>query len=138
MWLASGVLRSSNSISSPTVLWGELRFGVSIRTLKKGGNSVQGGIGIGDGNVDDKFSVPICGDLRPKMDYVSANCTLSVKEGGLGLAVLDDGGVVGDGVPILMGSCKDRAIVIDLEIDVGCGGKDIGEIAGRLVGMGWH
>jgi len=135
---ASGLLQSSNSISSPTVLWGELRFGVGIGTLKKGGDRVQGGIGVGDGDVDNKFSVPVCGDLRPKMDHVSANCTLSVKEGGLGLAILDDSGVVGNGVPILMGSCKDRAIVIDLGIGVGCRGKDIGEIAGRLVGMGWH
>jgi len=117
------------------VLWGELRFGVGIRTLRRGGDRVHGGIGVGDGDVDDKFLVPICGDLRPKMDRVSANCTLSVKEGGLGLAVLDDGRVVGDGVPILMGSCKDRAIVVDLGIGVGCGGKDIGEVAGRLVGI---
>jgi len=137
MQSASGLLRSSKSISSPTVLWGELRFRVSIRTLKKGGDRVRGGIGVRDGDVDHKFSVPVCGDLRPKMDRVSANCTLSVEKGGLGLAVLDDGGV-GDGVPILMGSCEDRAIVIDLGIGVGCRGKDIGEIASRLVGMGWH
>ena len=61
------------------------------------------------------------------MDCVLANCTPSIKEGGLGLAVLDDGRIVGDGVPILMGSCKDRAIVIDLGIDVGCGGKTLGQ-----------
>ena len=133
---ASGLLQSSNSISSPTVLWGELRFRVGIGTLKKGGDRVQGGIGVGDGNVDDKFSVPVCGDLRPKMDHVLANCTLSVKEGRLGLAISDDSGVVGDGIPVLMGSCDDRAIVVDLGIGVGCRGKDIGEIAGRLVGMG--
>jgi len=136
MRLASGLLWSSKSISSPTVLWGELRFGVGIRTLKKGGNRVCRGIGIGDSDVNNKFSVPICGDLRPKMDHVLANYTLSVKEGGLGLAISDDGGVVGDGVPILIGSCKDRAIVVVLGIGVGCRGKDIGVVAGRLVGMG--
>jgi len=131
---ASGLLWSSKSISSPTVLWGELRFGVGIRTLKKGGDRVHGGIGVGDGDVDDKFSVLVRGDLRPKMDRVLANCILSVKEGGLGLTVSGDGGVVGDGIPILMGSCEDRAIVILLGIGVGCRGKDIGEVAGRL---GW-
>ena len=68
------------------------------------------------------------------MDRVLANCTLSIEEGGLGLAVSDDGGIVGNGVPILMGSCEDRAIVVDLGIGVGCGGKDIGGVAGRL---GW-
>jgi len=135
---ASGLLWSSKSISSPTVLRGELRFRVGVGTFKKGGDRVQGGIGVGDGDVDNKFLVLICGDLRPKMDHVSANCTLSVEEGGLGLAASDDGGVVGDGVPILMGSCENRAIVVDLGIGVGCRGKDIGEVAGRLVGMRWH
>jgi len=103
---------------------------------QKGGDRVCRGIGIGDGDVNDKFSVLVCGDHRPKMDHVLANCTLSVEEGGLGLAVLDDGGVVGDGVPVLMGSCEDRAIIVDLGIGVGCRGKDIGAVAGRLVGMG--
>jgi len=138
MWSASSLLQSSKSISSPTVLWGELRFRVGIRTLKKGGDRVHRGIGVGDSDVNDKFLVLVHGNLRPKMDCVLANCTLSVKEGGLGLAVSDDGGVVGNGVPILIGSCEDRAIVVDLGIGVGCGGKDIGKVANRLVGMGWH
>ena len=80
-------MRSSKRISSPTVLRGELsRFGVGIGTLRKGGDSVRRRIGVGDGDVDDKFSVPDRGDLRPKMDRVLANCTLSVKEGGVGLS----------------------------------------------------
>ena len=59
------VVRSSKRISSPTVLRGELsRFGVGIGTLRKGGDSVRGGIGVGDGDVNDKFSVPDRGDLR--------------------------------------------------------------------------
>ena len=53
------------------MLRGELRFGVGIGTLRKGGNRVHGGIGVGDGDVDDKFSVLVCGDLRPKMDHVT-------------------------------------------------------------------
>ena len=138
LWLASGLLRSSKSISSPTVLCGELRLGVGIGTLRKGGDRVCRGIGVGDGDVDDKFSVPVHGDLRPKMDRVSANCTLSVEEGWSGLAVLDDGGEVGNGVPILVGSCVDNAIVVDLGIGVGCGGKDIGRWAVRLVVLRWH
>jgi len=129
---ASGLLQSSKSISSPTMLWGELRFRVGIGTLKKGGDRVCRGIGVGDSDINNKFSVLVCGDLRPKMDHVLANCILSVKEGGLALAISDDSGVVGDGVPILMGSCDNRAIVVDLGIGVGCGGKDIGEVAGRL------
>ena len=63
IWLASGLLQSSKSISSPTVLWGELRFGVGVGTLKKGGDRVHRGIGVGDGNVDNKFLVLVCGDL---------------------------------------------------------------------------
>ena len=90
MRLASGLLWSSKRISSPTVLWGELRFRVGIGTLRKGGDRVCGGIGIGDSDVNDKFSVPVHGDLRPKMDCVSANCTASVKEGGLRFSLLVD------------------------------------------------
>ena len=84
-------IRSSKRISSPTVLWGELsRFGVGIGTLRKGGDSICRGIGVGDGDIDDKFSVPDCGNLRPKMDHVLANCTLSVEEGGVGFPSLVD------------------------------------------------
>ena len=90
-WLMLSAARSSKRISSPTVLRGKLsRFGVGIGTLRKGGNSICGGIGVGDGNVDDKFSVPDRGDLRPKMDRVLANCTLSVKEGGVGFSLSVD------------------------------------------------
>ena len=84
-------IQSSKRISSPTVLRGEFsRFGVGIRTLRKGGNSVCGGIGVGDGDVEDKFSVPERGDLTSKMDRVSANCTPSVEEGGVGFSLLVD------------------------------------------------
>jgi len=84
-------LQSSKRISSPTVLRGEFpRCGVVIGTLRKGGDRVHGGIGVRDGNIDDKFSVPEHGDLRPKMDRVLANCILSVKEGGLGFSSMVD------------------------------------------------
>jgi len=43
-----------------------------------------------DGDIDDKFSVLDRGDLRPKMDRVSANCTLSVEEGGVGFPLSVD------------------------------------------------
>ena len=90
-WLMLSAARSSKRISSPTVLRGELsRFGVGIGTLNKGGDSVRRGIGVGDGDVDDKFSVPDHGDLRPKMDRVLANCTPSVKEGGVGFSLSVD------------------------------------------------
>ena len=83
-WLVFSATWSSKRISSPAVLWGELsRFGVGIRTLRKGGDSICRGIGVGDGDVDDKFSVLDCGNLRLKMDHVLANCTLSIKEGGV-------------------------------------------------------
>jgi len=85
------LLGRSKRISSPTVLQGEFpRFGVGIGTLRKGGDRVCRGIGVGDGDVDDKFSVPERGDLTPKMDCVLANCTLSVKEGGMGFPSLVD------------------------------------------------
>ena len=106
-------IRSSKRISSPTVLRGELsRFGVGIGTLRKGGDSVHGGIGVGDGDVDDKFSVPDSGDLRPKMDCVLANCTLSVKEGGVGLSLSVDSRMVGDGVSMLVGTVNDGAVMV--------------------------
>ena len=90
-WLMLSAIRSSKRISSSTVLRGELsRFGVGIGTLRKGGDSIHGGIGVGDGDVDDKFSVPDSGDLRPKMDRVLANCILSVEEGGVGFSLLVD------------------------------------------------
>ena len=105
--------RSSKRISSPTVLWGELsRFRVDLGTLRKGGDSVRGGIGVGDGDVNDKFSVPERGDLRPKMDRVSANCTLSVKEGGVGFSSSVDSRMVGDGVSILVGTGGDSAVIV--------------------------
>ena len=73
------------------MLQGELpRFRVGIGTLSKGGDRVCRGIGVEDGDVKDKFSVLECGDLSPKMDCVSANCTLSVEEGGVGFSLLVD------------------------------------------------
>ena len=105
--------RSSKRISSPTVLRGELsRFGVGIGTLRKGGDSIHGGIGVGDGDVDDKFSVPDRGDLRPKMDRVLANCTLSIEEGGVGFSLSVDSRMVGDGVSMLVGTGNDRAVMV--------------------------
>jgi len=90
-WLISSAPQSSKRISSSTVLQGELaRFGVGIGTLRKGGDRVCRGIGVRDGDVDDKFSIPEHGNLRPKMDHVLANCTLSVEEGGLRFSLVVD------------------------------------------------
>ena len=112
-WLMSSASQSSKRISSPTVLWGELsRFGVGIRTLRKGGNSIRGGIGVGDGDINDKFSVPDHGDLRLKMDRVLANCTLSVEEGGVGFSLSVDSRMIGDGVSMLVGMGNDRAVMV--------------------------
>ena len=96
---------------------------------------VHGGIGIGDGDVDDKSPVSMCGDLGPEVGCVSVNCTLGVEEGWSVFAISHDGGVVGDDVPILLGPCIDNTIVVDLGIGVGCGRKDIGRWAVRLVGL---
>ena len=122
----SGLLRSSKSISSPTVLRGELTLGVGIGILKKAGDTVRGGIGIGDGDVDDQPSVSMCCDLCSEAVCVSVDCTSGVEEGWLAFAISDDGGEVGDDVFMLLDSCVDNTIVIDLGIEVGCGGKDIG------------
>ena len=104
---------NSKRISSPTVLWGEFsRFGVGIGTLRKGGDRVCGGIGVGDSDVNDKFSVPEHGDLRPKMDRVLANCTLSVEEGGLGFSLMVDSRMIGDGVSMLVGTGNDSAVMV--------------------------
>ena len=43
--------------------------------------------------------------------------------------------MVGDDVCVLLGPRVDNTIVIDLGIGVGCGGKDIGRWAVRLVGL---
>jgi len=131
----SGLLRSSKSISSPTVLRGELILGVVIGIVKKVGDKVRGGIGIGDGDVIDKPSVSVCADLCPEVGCVLSDCTPGVKEGWLGCPIGDDGGMVGDDVCVLLGSCVDNTIVVDLGIGVGCGGKDIGRWAVRLVGL---
>ena len=112
-WLMLSAAWSSKRISSPTVLRGELsRFGVGIGTLRKGGDSVRRGIGVGDGDVEDKFSVPERGDLRPKMDRVSANCTLRVEEGGVGFSSAVDSRMIGDGVLILVGTGGDGAVIV--------------------------
>ena len=132
----SGLLQSSKSISSPTVLCGELMLGVGIRIVRKAGDRVRGGIGVGDCDVIDKPSVLVCADFSSEVGCVLVDCASGVKEGWLGPAVWDDGGMVGDNVPILLGPCVDNTIVVDLGIGVGCGGKDIGRWAGRLVGLG--
>jgi len=114
---------------------GELTLGVGIRIVRKAGNMVCGRIGIGDGDVNDESPVLMCGDFGPEVGCVSVNCTPGVKEGWLSFAISHDGGVVGDDVPILLGPCVDNTIVVDLGIGVGCGGKDIGRWAVRLVGL---
>jgi len=43
--------------------------------------------------------------------------------------------MVGNDVVVLLGPCVDNTIVVDLGIGVGCGGKDIGRWAVRLVGL---
>jgi len=135
LWSVSGLLRSSKSISSPTVLRGELRWGVGIRIVKKVGDRVRRGIGVGDGDVVDQPSVPMCADFGPEVGCVSVDCASGVKEGWLVPTVWEDGGMVGNDVSVLLGSCVDNTIVVDLGIEVGCGGKDIGRCAVRLVGL---
>ena len=131
----SGLLRSSKSISSPTVLRGELRLGVSIGIVKKVGDKVRGGIGIGDGDVVDESSIPMCANLCSETGCIWGDCAFGVEEGWLRATIGDDGGVVGDDICVLMGPCVDNTIVVDLGIGVGCGGKDIGRWAVRLVGL---
>jgi len=110
-------------------------LGVGIGIVKKVGNKVCGGIGIGDGNVVDKSPVSVCADLCSEMGCILGDCASGVEEGWLGSAIWDDGGMVGDDVCILLGPCVDNTIVVDLGIGVGCRGKDIGRWAVRLVGL---
>jgi len=65
-------------------------------------------------------------------DCISANCILSVKEGGLGFPSLVDSRIIGDSVLILVGTGKDRAVMVFFAVDCGGWRKDIGEI------IGWH
>ena len=60
----SGLLWSSKSISSPTVLRGELMLGIGIRIVRKAGDRVHRGIGVGDGDVVDQPSVLVCADFH--------------------------------------------------------------------------
>ena len=131
----SGLLQSSKSISSPTVLCGELRLGVSIGIVKNVGDKVRGGIGVGDCDVVDQPPVSVRADLCSEAGCVWGDGTSGVEEGWLGPAIWEDGRVVGDSVPVLLGPCVDNTIVVDLGIGVGCGGKDIGRCAVRLVGL---
>jgi len=117
------------------VLCGELTLGVGIGIVKKVGDKVRGGIGIGDGDVVDESSISVCANLCSEAGCIRGDCTFGVEEGWLGATIGDDGGVVGDDVCVLLGSCVDNTIVIDLGIGVGCGGKDIGRWAVRLVGL---
>jgi len=110
-------------------------LGVGIGIVKKVGDKVRRGIGVGDCDVVDQPSVPMCADFSPEVGCVSVDCASGVKEGWLGPTVWEDGGMVGDDVPVLLGSCVDNTIVVDLGIGVGCGGKDIGRCAVRLVGL---
>jgi len=87
----SGLLRSSKSISSPTVLHGELALGVGIGIVKKVGNKVHGGIGIGDGDVVDESSVSMCANLCSEVGCIWGDCTSGVEEGWLTAAIGDDG-----------------------------------------------
>jgi len=114
---------------------GELMLGVGIGIVKKVGDKVHGGIGVGDCDVVDQPSVPVCADFSSEAGCVLVDCASGVEEGWLGPAVWNNGGMVGDDIPILLGPCVDNTIVIDLGIGVGCGGKDIGRCAVRLVGL---
>jgi len=131
----SSLLRSSKSISSPTVLCGELTLGIGIGIARKTGDMVCGGIGIGDGDVDDKPPILVCGDFGSEVGCISVDCTPGVEEGWPAFAISHDGRMIGDDVSVLLGSCVDNTIVVDLGIGVGCGGKDIGRWAVRLVGL---
>jgi len=117
------------------VLRGELAFGVGIGIAKKVGDKVRGGIGIGDGDVVDESSISMCANLCSEAGCIWGDCAFGVEEGWLGAAIGDDGGVVGDDVCVLLGSCVDNTIVVDLGIGVGCRGKDIGKWVVRLVGL---
>ena len=117
------------------MLRGELGLGIGIGIVKKVGDKVCRRIGVGDCDVVDQPSVPMCADFGPEVGCVLVDCASGVKEGWLVPAVWEDGGMVGDDISVLLGSCVDNTIVIDLGIGVGCGGKDIGRCAVRLVGL---
>jgi len=87
----SGLLRSSKSISSPTVLRGEVVLGVGIGIVKKVGDKICRGIGIGDGDVIDKPLVSMCANLCSEAGCVWGDCTSGVEKGWLVSAIWDDG-----------------------------------------------
>jgi len=120
---ARGQLRSSISISSPIVLgdggggtWG---------TAKKCSNSVHGGIGIGDGDVDERLVKFVIGDRGSEVDLVPTNGAGGVNKGWVGLVASSKGGVVGEDVPTLV-DLGDNGVVIFL-FSIGCDkwGEDV-------------
>ena len=66
-------------------------LGVGIGIVRKAGDRVRGGIGVGDGGVVDKPLVPVCADFCSEVGCILGDCTSGVKEGRLGSAIWDDG-----------------------------------------------
>ena len=118
------------------MLYGELMLGVGIGIVKKVGDKVHGGIGIGDCDVIDKPSVSMCANLGSEASCIWVDCAFGVEEGWVGPTIWEDGGMVGDDIPVLLGPCVHNTIVVDLGIEVGCRGKDIGRCVIGLVVLG--
>ena len=80
-------------------------------TPKKGTERVRGGIGIGDREVSKVLSEFMIGDLGLEMDSVPVNGAGGVNEEWVGLVVLSNGSVVGDGIPKLMGAGDEGEVI---------------------------
>ena len=113
-------LQSSMSISSPGVL-GDGGGG----TADKCADSVRGGIGIGDGDVDERLAKFVIGDRGSEVDLVPTNGAGGVNKGWVGLVTSSKGGVVDEDVPTLV-DLGDNGVVIFL-FNIVCDewGKDI-------------
>ena len=90
-------------------------------TPKKGTERVRGGIGIGDCEVREGLSEFMIGDLGSEMDGVPVDGTGGVNKEWVGLVVSSSGGVVGEGVPRLVGAGDDGEVI--LSFNVGCSAR---------------
>ena len=132
MRLARGRSRSSMSISS-------LVIGDVIGTgggAKKCSDSIRGGIGIGDGDVDERLAEFMIGDCGSEMDLVPTHGAGGVNKGWVGLVVSSKGGVVGEDIPTLVDSGDNGVVIFLLSIVCNKWGKDIRGDK-RHVAMSW-
>ena len=94
-------------------------------TSRKCAESVRGGIGIGDCDICKRLAKFVIGDHTSEIDLVPFHGTGGVNKGWVGLVCLSKGGVVGEGVPTLVGMCDDGEAILLFNIVDDAGSEDV-------------